>query len=141
MWKMKKIHVNIPRKKLQKKQGKREKIDLLRSRLSLLKGKDRALMEMYLENGLSLNKMATFLGVSQTSVARRVKILSRRLTDGPYINCLKNRSKFTRAQILLVRDHFLRGGSVRDIAVQKKMSVYRVRKSLGKIRRILEQCQ
>lgn len=138
---MKKTHINIPRKKLQKKQGERETIELLRSRLSLLKGKDRALMEMYLENGLSLNKMAKLMGVCQTSIARRVKILSRRLADGPYINCLKNRDRFTRAQILLAKKRFLMGLSMKDIASQKKMSIYRVRKSLKTIHEILEQCQ
>ncbi|MHC4572498.1 MAG: hypothetical protein ACYS0C_10545, partial [Planctomycetota bacterium] len=60
---MKKIYLNIPESISTAKNAYRDRIDLLRSRVSLLAGKDKLLMTMYLENGNSFRQMARLTGV------------------------------------------------------------------------------
>jgi predicted DNA-binding protein YlxM (UPF0122 family) len=137
---MKKIHVNISQTTLEAEKRRRAELDLLRSRLHLLKGKDKVLMTMYLENGSSFRQIARLAGVSDTSIARRINILTERLTDGEYITCLRNRDKFTRDQMAIAKDYFLVGLSMKEIAVKRRWSRYHVRETLIKIKSILNDC-
>jgi len=83
---MKKIHVNISQKTLEAKNRHRDQIDLLRSRLNLLNGKDKVMMTMYLENGNSFRQIARLTSVSEARIARRIRGLTKRLIDGQYIS-------------------------------------------------------
>jgi len=135
---MKEIHLNIPQKTLEAKNWYRDRVDLLRGRLDLLKGKDKVLMTMYLENGNSFWQMARLAGVSETSIARRIHKLTKRLIDGEYIICLRNRNKFTGRQMAIAKDYFLRGLSMRKIAAKRHWTYYRVHQNLKKIQDILK---
>ncbi|MEE9370955.1 MAG: hypothetical protein V3W45_05730 [Sedimentisphaerales bacterium] len=137
---MKKIHVNISQTTLEAEKRRRDELDLLRSRLHLLNGKDKVLMTMYLENGSSFRQIARLAGVSDTSIARRINILTERLTDGEYITCLRNRDKFTRDQMTIAKDYFLVGLSMKEIAVKRRWSRYHVRETIIKIKSILNDC-
>jgi predicted DNA-binding protein YlxM (UPF0122 family) len=137
---MKKIHVNISQTTLEAEKRRRDELDLLRSRLHLLNGKDKVLMTMYLENGSSFRQIARLAGVSDTSIARRINILTERLTDGEYITCLRNRDKFTRDQMAIAKDYFLVGLSMKEIAVKRRWSRYHVRETIIKIKSILNDC-
>ncbi len=110
---MKNIHTNISQKTLETKNRYRDEIDLLRGRLNLLDGKDKVLMTMYLENGNSFRQIARLIGISDTSIARRINGLTKRLLDSQYIICLRNRDKFTREQMTIAKDYFLTGMSMR----------------------------
>ena len=113
-----------------------EKIDVLRSRIGLLSGKDLALMKMYLENAGTFRQMARIAGVNEANIARRVHKLVRRLLDGQYIACLRNRDKFTQEQIEIARDYFVDGLPMSEIVYRRDISRYRVRQTLRKIQRM-----
>ncbi len=135
---MKKIHINISQTTLEAEKRRRDELDLLRSRLHLLNGKEKVLMTMYLENGSSFRQIARLAGVCDTSIARRIHILTERLTDGEYITCLRNRDKFTRAEMAVAKDYFLLGLSQRKIAINRNCSVYRIRKILKRIQQLVK---
>ena len=116
---------------------KREQVDVLRGRIELLEGKDRAMMEMYLEQGNSLKQIAELLGVNATSLARRIRKLSDRLTRGTYLQCRRHEGLFSEAELSLAKDYFLRGVNMRRIARNRKMRYHKVRE---KIRRIEYLC-
>ena len=46
-----------------------DRIDLLRARVDILTGRDKALMTMYLENGNTFRQMARIAGVNETTIA------------------------------------------------------------------------
>ncbi len=112
---MKKIHANIPQSTLTAKNACRDRIDLLRSRASLLTGKDKLLITMYLENGNSFRQMAQLTGVNEACIARRIRKVTKRLIDSEYITCLQNRDKFTETEMDIAKDYFLLGLSIKKI--------------------------
>ena len=113
----------------------RGRMDLLRARLELLSGKDKVLMTLYVENGSSFRQIARLRGVSETSIARRIRQLTGRLTDGEFVRCVRSRDKLSRRQMGIARDAFLTGLSLRRIAGKRDMSIYAVRRELRDIRR------
>ena len=117
---------------------RRDGIDLIRDRLRLLSGKDKVLMTLYIENGSSFRQIARLRGVSEASVARRIHRLTRRLTSGDFLKCVRNRNKLNRKQMAIARDALLTGLSLRRIAGKRGMSVYAVRKELGEVRRLIK---
>lgn len=135
---MEKIHTNISKKTLEAKDWYRDEIDLLHGRLDLLKGKDKVLMTMYLENDNSFRQIAQLIGISETSIARRIRGLTKRLADGQYITCLRNRNKFTEFQINIAKDYFLFGLSIKEIANIRWCSFYRIRKTIKEIKSIIK---
>ena len=119
---MRKVHRNVSEKVAQLKRVYRDEADLVRSRLNLLAGEDKLLVTMYLEKGSSFRQLAGLTGVSDTIIARRVYRLVRRLTDGRYVACLRNRSRLTDAELAIARDHFLMGLSIRKIASKYQLT-------------------
>ena len=136
---MKRIHVNIAQSCLTAKKEYRERIDLLQSRINLLSGKDKLLMTMYLKNGNSFRQMAQLAGVNETSIARRIHRITKRLIDGEYITCLRSRDKFTKAEMGIAKDYFLTGLSIKKIATKRHSSYYRIRKTVKKIQWLTQQ--
>jgi len=138
---MKTIHKNMPQKSLGDKQKNREQIDLLSSRIDLLKDKNRLLMTMYLENGYSFFEIAKVTGMNQASISRRIKRLKKELLEGKYLTCLRNRNKFDRYQMAIAKDYFLRGLSMKEIAAKRQCSFYHIREIILEIRNILNDCE
>ena len=134
---MKRIHKNIAEQTNNVKDRHRCGIELLRSRLNLLSGTDKLLMTMYIEHGNSIRQIARIRGVTETSIARRIRAISKRLTDGPYIVCLRNRDKLTSRQLAIAKDYYLMGLSMRRIAAKRRWSYYRVRDTLIEIQSIV----
>lgn len=134
---MEEIHADVADERLEARKQNRDEIDLLRSRLVLLDTKDKVLMTMYLENGNSFRQIARLLGVSEATISRRVRALSKRLTDGVYIGCLRNRALFTRQQMDIAKDYFLTGLSMRQIAANRQRNYHDVRDTLRDIRNIV----
>jgi predicted DNA-binding protein YlxM (UPF0122 family) len=116
----------------------KDRIDLLRCRVGLLTGKDRALMQMYLDNSGTFRQMARLAGVNEANVARRIHKLARRLLDGQYITCLHNRDKFTEEQIEIARDYFVLGLPMSEIADRHGVTYYTVRQTMKRIQRIVK---
>ncbi|MHC4664620.1 MAG: helix-turn-helix domain-containing protein [Planctomycetota bacterium] len=135
---MQTVHKNTPENALVVKRLYRDRIELLRSRVSLLNGKDRLLMTMYLENGNTFRQLARLAGVSEGNIARRIHKLTKRLMDGEYIRCLRHRDKLTRTELKIARDYFLLGLSHRKIALKHNCNAYKVRKTLERIQLLVE---
>jgi predicted DNA-binding protein YlxM (UPF0122 family) len=114
----------------------KDRIDLLRSRVGLLTGKDRALMKIYLENSGTFRQMARIANVNEANIARRIHKLVCRLLDGQYITCLRNRDKFTQEQIEMARDYFVDGLPMGEIADRHETTYYEMRKTMKKIQRL-----
>jgi predicted DNA-binding protein YlxM (UPF0122 family) len=134
---MKKIHKNIPQSSLKARSELRDRIEVLRSRIGLLAGRDKVLMTMYLENGNSFRQMAWLTGVNEASIARRIHKITRRLIDGKYITCLRNRDKFGKEELDIAKDYFLSGLSIKKIAIKRDLTYYAVRRTLKKIQRLI----
>jgi DNA-binding NarL/FixJ family response regulator len=81
--------------------------------------------------------MARLAGVNEANVARRIHKLTRRLLDGQYITCLRNRDKFTPLQMKIARDYFVRGLPMREIANRNDVSFYTVRQTMRSIQRLV----
>ena len=113
-----------------------DRIELLRARAQILGGKDKALMEMYLKNGSTLNQMARLAGVSEATISRRVHRLVGRLLDGEYIRCLHKRGQLDLLEQAIARDYFLGGLSQKKIALRREVTAYHVRKTLKKIKSV-----
>ena len=124
-------------KKMEDSNECRMSIDLLRSRLNLLSGKDKLLMTMYLENGNSYRQIARLAGINEKIIARRIRKLSKNLIEGQYITCLQNRSQFTENELTIAKDYFLTGLSIRKIMTKRNMNFYSVRETIKKIQQIL----
>ncbi len=135
---MKQIHAKMPLNGLTAKTNYRDRIDLLHSRVSLLTGKDKLLMTMYLKNGNTFYQMAKLVGVNEATIARRIHKVTKRLIDGEYITCLRNRDKFTSTEMSIAKDYFLMGLSIRKIAEKRHWTYYRVRETMKKIQRLVQ---
>ena len=138
---MKRIHENIAEQTNNVKDLHRGGIELLRSRLNLLSGTDKLLMTMYIEHGNSIRQIARIRGATETSIARRIRAISKRLADGPYIDCLRCREKLTSRQLAIAKDYYLMGLSIRRIAAKRRWSYYRVRDTLIEIKSIVNEPQ
>lgn len=113
---------------------RREAVDAVRSRITLLEGRDRLIMKMYYENGVSATQIAALMGVSTSTVSRRIKTLSRRLVGDKYQNCTRNSHRLSSEELEIARDHFIRGLSLRSIAAEQGCSFYRIREIVRKIK-------
>jgi len=118
---------------------RRRRAELLRDRLYLLDGVDRVLMKLVVERGSSCRELAKLLGVSESTVCRRVRRLSDRLLDGPYILCLRHSSRFSTEQLAVARDYFLRGLSVRRVAAKYGWSYHRARLVVQRLKQMVRE--
>ena len=130
-------HENISQGTVEIKNKYRDRIDLLRSRVELLTGTDKLLMTMYLKNDNSFRQMARLAGVNEANIARRIHKITKRLIDGEYIICLRNRDKFTRAEMAIAKDYFLLGLSIKKIANKRRTTYYHVREILKRIQQLV----
>jgi predicted DNA-binding protein YlxM (UPF0122 family) len=112
------------------------KIDLLRTRVEMLAGVDRVLMEMYLNGNGSLSQMAVLAGVNETSMARHIRGLIRRLLDDSYTSCLRSRDKLTDIQLEMAKEYFVGNMSMREISQKHNMTFYFVRKTIRRAQRV-----
>lgn len=115
------------------------RIEMLASRASVLTGRDRVLMKMYLKNGSTFRQMARLTGTNEATVARRINKLISRLVNAEYIICLRNREMFERIEIAIARDFFIGGISQKKIALKRGVSIYIVRKTLLKVQQIAKE--
>jgi len=135
---MGKIHDNLSQRMLITKEEYRDRIELLRNRVNLLKGKDKLLMTMYLDNSNSFRQMSRLSGLDETSISRRINKIIERLIDGKYIAYLQNRKRFTVAEMTIAKEYFLLGLSVRKIAEKRHWTYYQAYKIIKKIQQHLK---
>ena len=138
---MQSIHANIPVETLKLKNDYRERVELLTRRICLLTGTDRILMTMYLVNGNTFYQMAKLSGISQSAIARRIHKVTKKLIDGEYIICLRNRDKFNENELKIAKDYFLIGKSIKQIAAKYKITYYKAHKIIKKLRNFVKSMQ
>lgn len=124
---------NKPIKKVMK-----QKIDLLRTRTVWLDGKDKLLMKMYLDNGNTFRQMARLADVNETTIARRIYKIVKRLLDAHYLAVLRHCDKFTLLQMEIAQDYFIRGLTKSRIAAKHNCSRYHVDKTLLAVQALSE---
>lgn len=130
---MGKVHDNLTQEMPEVKAECRDRIELLRRRVNLLKGKDKLLMTMYLDNSNSFRQMSQLAGIDETSIARRINRIIKRLIDGKYIICLRNCNRFTAGELTIAKEYFLLGLSIKKIAARKRWTYYQTHKTIKKI--------
>lgn len=105
------------------RRGYADMVDLVRMRSDILNRADRVFLKMYLEKGSKVPEIAQLVGISEATVARRIKRLINRLLDGRYVACLRNRDKLSRFECAIARDYFIEGLSQSKIAVNPTFSL------------------
>lgn len=111
-----------------------EQLNIVRNRLYLLGRQDRMIMSMFLDKEMSFRQIAMLLNTNQNRISRRIRKIIFELTKGKFIFCMKKREIFTRPEMEIAKDHFLRGMSIRQIAQKKNTSFYHIRELLKEVR-------
>jgi DNA-directed RNA polymerase specialized sigma subunit len=114
----------------------RSKADTVRKLAENLSEPDRTLVRMYLDHENSFRQMAQLLGVSESTAARRVKKIIRRICDRDIEGVLAKSGKLSRRQKKIARDYFLRGLNVKKIAHKYKMTYYNTRRTINLLRKL-----
>ncbi|HSV27077.1 MAG TPA: hypothetical protein VLH60_04210 [Sedimentisphaerales bacterium] len=109
--------------------AERVKIDDLRQRLTLLRGIDRAIAEMYLENGASIRRIARLARMNEVTVARRIARIFARLHAWASISP-QIRAGMNPMEERIAREYLVRGRSQRAAAARLGCTRYAVRKTL-----------
>ncbi len=124
----------LPPEMRERTEAERQWCELLRTRAELLAGEERALVTMYLDGHSSFRQLARLAGTRPSTVGRRIRRILRRLADETYPLCLHNRRRFTESELTIIRDHFVRGLSVRRIMAVRQLRRYRVRATIAQAR-------
>ena len=103
----------------------REGVEIWRERLELLGVEDRVLLKTYWEGQSSFDEIARLLGLSRSTVCRRIHRMLRRLADETYDRC--QQGPFGEAELAVIRDHFLRGHSLRRVCRDHDLGYCRAR--------------
>ena len=134
---MKQIHDNISTEEVCNLRDCRDRIELLLERVRLLSGVEKVMMTMYLRNGNSFYQMAMLSGVDQSTIARRIRRISKRLMDNDYYRCLSHRGEFSKAEIDAAKDYFLYGLSLRQMAEKRGVSFYKARERISRVKEVI----
>ena len=115
--------------------------DLICRRLYWLGGTDRLLLEFVYEKNTSYRQVARLTGMSETTVSRRVRKLTKGLLSRDYQKCLDNRWNLSAFQLKLARERFVLRLSYKVIARRHRISLYRVHYHFHKLSQILQNAE
>jgi DNA-directed RNA polymerase specialized sigma subunit len=115
----------------------RKKADTIRKLAENLPEPDRTLVQMYLDHENSFRQMAQLLGVSEATVARRVKKIISRIGDRDIEGVLAKSTTLSRRQKKIARDYFLNGLNVKKIAHKYEMTYYNTRRIINLLRALV----
>jgi len=88
---------------------------------------------MYLDNGNSFRQISRLLGVSESTISRRIQKLTKHLTGESFYIYRQYRKKLNIRQKQFARDYFLTGLSLRHIAKKHKCGFLTVKNTMKKI--------
>jgi DNA-binding Lrp family transcriptional regulator len=114
----------------------RNAVESLCEKADRLAEPDRTLVRMYLENQNSFRQMAKLLGVSEVTVARRVKKIIARLNEPKADLAFSANIKLSDGHRKIAKDYFINGVAVKTIAKKYKLSFYKTRKVINELRKI-----
>jgi predicted DNA-binding protein YlxM (UPF0122 family) len=129
-----KVDAKVSQEALLAQKERRQRIDMLCRRARLLHGRDRLLMTLYLERGSSFREIARLAGLNETTISRRVRKLIQQLLDDRYFLCMRHRDRFTCLELSIAKDYLLLDLPMTQIAEQRDLSYYQIRKTVDKIR-------
>ena len=119
----------------------RNHVEQLRSRIKFLQPDERALMTLYFENNSGVTQLAMLLGKSQSSISRRIHKIIHRLSDNRFILSLQYRSRFSGYEISLIRERYIQGKPMSQIADSRGVTYYSIRQTFKKINKKLKEIQ
>lgn len=112
--------------------------ELIELRAGWLDPKDRALLEVVYLQGLSIKLLAAVTGIDESSLRRRIRILTRRLRSPEFLFCMRNQERFNKLEMSVAQHYFIERKSIPAVACQNETTIYRVRKILKRIRTLME---
>jgi len=121
--------------------ARREVVEVLRARLDLLGGADRVLLKMHLDARSSFDEIAKLTGLNRSSVCRRIHRMIHRLYDQTYVRCAAAHDRFSAPELMVVRDHFVRGLSLQRICREHNLCYYRVHRIVERARRLAQRTE
>jgi len=107
-------------------------------RVAMLTGVERVMMTMYFEKGTSFRQIAELAGVHERTVSRRIDRIARRLMDGRYGRCLRHKEMFTKYELAIAKEHFVRGKTIRALTEERSTTYHRMRGTVRRIKGVLE---
>lgn len=131
---MSKIHSNLESEMFCASSSYRASLEAVRNRISFLGKRDRLLITMYLDNKNTCGQISRLTGVSESTVARRISRILKRLKNQYFSCALLHRDFLTKTQIGILQDYFIRGLSIRRLAEKYSLTYHSVRKTLRFLR-------
>ena len=99
---------------------------------------DRVIVNLYFNQGLTYSNISKVLGISESSVSRRIRRIFKRLNDRRLFIDVMKKKQLSIKQSYIARDYFITGHSIRDIAQKYRMTRYEAHITIIKIRNIAE---
>ena len=118
---------------------RRDEVDVLISRMGLLKAEDRVLLEMQVKHACTYRQLSRLSGLSENQVSRRIKALIKRVTGHEYITIYRHKECFSETQMRVAYDRYLLGLGYRKIAAKRSLEEHPVRRILGELKAFLDQ--
>ena len=104
-----------------------DRLDLLLLRLDLLQPPERDLLEMYLSYNVSIRKLARLTGRREQTLSRQLDRLIGQLNGGAWLTLMRHRGQFSRQEMELAYDRFVRQESGNSLARRHRLTVKAVR--------------
>lgn len=112
-------------------------MEKLRKRAEHLNEPERTLVRMYLDNNNSYRQLANLLGVSESTIARRLKRAFRRINSRNFTRITACKQSLEGKEKQIAHDHFISGLTCRQIARKHRMTYYMTRQTISKIKNLL----
>ncbi len=114
---------------------------LLLERAQLLDEPDRTLLRMAIKSQMTVREIALVHGRNHGSIARRVRLIKRRLCDPIVVALLDERCPLSRIDREVALDHYLRSRPVACIIRQRQLSRREIARSLDHVRGWFDGCR
>lgn len=117
---------------------RREMVDVIVARSSVLAPADAALVQSVYGDGRSIASVAVLLGCDERKVRRRVKRLVARLGSAPFLYVLSHRHTWPSSRRRVAEACFLRGLSIRQAADELKLTYHAVRRQVEAVGALIQ---
>lgn len=115
----------------------RDMAEMVLRRAELLDTADRALLEQVLGRGVAPRDVAAVKGVSTRTVQRRVRALTRRLTDPQVLHVMRHRGQWEKLTAEVATAVWIRRWTLRRTAKELGVSLHRVRQRVEAVKGVL----
>ena len=109
----------------------------IRQRAGWLEGQERTLIELVYSRGVPLKQLAELMETRPESLRRKIIRLVKRLNHPAYQCVLENQKNFTRIQRKMLKQHYVQGKTISQIADQCGCSRYQVETAIDRLRQFI----